>query len=86
LLDNCIAYAKTHRHLELAEQTIWEVFEAERPELVPYARRVDGFRVVPASVSKTCLVRLRQQQILSPCQRRRTPGRAQTTADRVVIR
>ena len=37
--------------------TIWEVFEAERPKLVPYAGRFDGFHAVPASVSKTCLVR-----------------------------
>jgi len=33
LLDKCIAYAKAHAHPELAEQTIWEVFEAERPQL-----------------------------------------------------
>src|SRR5476649_2769245 len=36
LLDKCIAYAKAHRHPELTEQTVWEVFEAERPKLVPY--------------------------------------------------
>jgi hypothetical protein len=40
-----------------ADKTIWEVFEAERPKLVPYAGRFDGFHAVPASVSKTCLVR-----------------------------
>ena len=38
-------------------QTIWEVFEAERPGLVPYVGPFDGFHAVPASVSKTCLVR-----------------------------
>jgi hypothetical protein len=57
LLDKCIAYAKANPHPELTEQTIWEVFEAERPKLVPYAGRFDGFHAVPASVSKTCLVR-----------------------------
>ena len=57
LLDKCIAYAKAHHHPELTEQTIWEVFEAERPKLVPYAGRFDGFHAVPAAVSKTCLVR-----------------------------
>jgi transposase len=55
LLDKCIGYAKAHRHPELTEQTIWEVFEAERPKLVPYAGRFDGFHAVLASVSKTCL-------------------------------
>jgi transposase len=34
LLDKCIAYAKVHHHPELTEQTIWDVFEAERPKLV----------------------------------------------------
>jgi hypothetical protein len=33
------------------------VLETERPKLVPYAGRFDGFHAVPAWVSKTCLVR-----------------------------
>src|ERR1700754_1792054 len=57
LLDQCVAYAKAHRHPERREQTIWQMFETERPSLVPYAGRFDGFHAVPASVSKTCLVR-----------------------------
>jgi hypothetical protein len=57
LLDQCVAYAKAHRHPELSDQTIWDVYEAERPQLVPYAGRFDGFHAVPASVPKTCLVR-----------------------------
>ena len=57
LLDRCIAYAKAHKHPELTDRTIWQVFEAERASLVPYPGRFDGFHAVPASVSKTCLVR-----------------------------
>jgi transposase len=57
LMDQCIAYAKAHRHPELRDRMIWEVFEAERPSFVPYAGGFDGFHAVPASVSKTCLVR-----------------------------
>jgi hypothetical protein len=57
LLDQCIAYAKAHRHPEFRDRTVWEAFEAERPSLVPYAGRFDGFHATPASVSKTCLVR-----------------------------
>ena len=57
LLDKCIAYAKAHRHPEQADQTIWQMFEAERSRLVPYAGPFDGFHSVPASVSKTCTVR-----------------------------
>ena len=57
LLDRCVAHARAHRHPELRDRTLWEVFEAERPSLVPYAGRFDGFHAVTASVSKTCLVR-----------------------------
>ncbi len=57
LLDQCVAYAKAHHHPELRDRTVWEMFEAERPSLVRYAGRFDGFHAVPASVSKTCLVR-----------------------------
>jgi transposase len=57
LLEQCVAYARAHRHPEIRERTIWDQFEAERPSLVAYAGRFDGFHGVPASVSKTCLVR-----------------------------
>ena len=57
LMDKCIAWAKAHGHPERPDQTIWEVFEEERPKLIPYRGRFDGFHALPASVSKTCLVR-----------------------------
>ena len=57
LLDKCIAYAKAHAHPERPDRTVWEVFEEERPKLVAYRGRFDGFHALPASVSKTCLVR-----------------------------
>ena len=57
LIDRCIAWARAHRHPEVCDKSIWEMFEAERPSLVPYAGPFDGFHAVPASVSKTCLVR-----------------------------
>ena len=57
LEDRCVAHAKANKHPDLKDQTIWEVFEAERGSLVPYVGRFDGFHSVPASVSKTCLVR-----------------------------
>jgi hypothetical protein len=48
LLDKCVAYAKAHRHPEESDKTIWEMFEAERPQLVPYVGPFDGFHSVPA--------------------------------------
>jgi len=48
LLDKCIAYAKAHKHPEQTDQTVWQMFEAERPHLVGYAGPFDGFHSVPA--------------------------------------
>ena len=86
LLDKCIAYAKAHRHPELTEQTIWEVFEAERPKLVPYAGRFDGFHAVPASVSKTCLVRFDNNKYSVTASAVGRPVEVHAYADRIVIR
>ena len=57
LLDRCVAYAKAHKHPELTDCTIWQAFEAERPQLVQITGPFDGFHATQASVSKTCLVR-----------------------------
>jgi hypothetical protein len=86
LLDQCIAYTKVHRHPELTEQTIWEVFEAERPKLVPYAGRFDGFHSVPASVSKTCLVRFDNNKYSVAASAVGRPVEVHAYADRIVIR
>jgi transposase len=86
LLDKCIAHAKVHRHPELTEQTIWEVFEAERPKLVRYTGRFDGFHSVPASVSKTCLVRFDNNKYSVAANAVGRPVEVHAYADRIVIR
>ena len=37
LVEQCVSYARAHPHPEVRDRTIWEQFEAERPNLVPYA-------------------------------------------------
>src|SRR5205085_8663016 len=86
LTDKCIAYAKAHRHPELTEQTVWEVVEAERPKLVPYAGRFDGFHAVPASASTTCLVRFDNNKYSVAASAVGRPVEVHAYADRVVIR
>ncbi len=86
LLDKCVAYAKAHHHPELTEQTVWEVFEAERPKLVPYAGRFDGFHAVPAAVSKTCLVRFDNNKYSVAANAVGRPVDVHAYADRIVIR
>lgn len=57
LEDRCVAWAKSNLHPELRDRTTWEVFEQERASLVPYVGPFNGLHALPASVSKTCLVR-----------------------------
>jgi transposase len=86
LLDKCIAYTKTHRHIDQPERTIWNVFEEERGKLIEYRGPFDGFHTVPASVSKTCTVRFdnNKYSVLSTAVGR--PVEIQAYANRIVIR
>ena len=86
LTDKCVAYAKAHPHPERPEQTVWEVFEEERPNLVPYRGRFDGFHALPASVSKTCLVRFDNNKYSVNASAVGRPVEIHAYADRIVIR
>jgi transposase len=86
LLDKCVAYAKAHKHPEFKDKTIWQVFEDERPKLVPVSSRFDGFHMAQASVSKTCLVRFDNNRYSVPSRAVGRPVEVQAYADRIVIR
>jgi transposase len=86
LLDKSIAHARAHPHPEAPERTIWEVFEEERPNLVPYRGCFDGFHTLPASVSKTCLVRFDNNKYSVNASAVGRPVEVHAYADRVVIR
>jgi hypothetical protein len=86
LFDRCIAYAKAHKHPELPDRTIWQAFEAERPQLVPISGPFDGFHAVQASVSKTCLVRFDNNKYSVGSRAVGRPVEIQAYAERVVIR
>lgn len=86
LLDKCVAYAKAHKHPEIADKTIFEVFEEERPKLIPIRSRFDGFHATQASVSKTCLVRFDNNKYSVRASAVGRPVELQAYADRIVIR
>src|ERR1700759_2515244 len=85
LVDKCVAYAKAHAHPERPDRTIWEVFEEERPKLVAYRGRFDGFHALPAAVSKTCLVRFDHNKYSVNASAVGRPVDIHAYADRVVI-
>jgi hypothetical protein len=86
LMDQVLRYAKAHRHPEQRDRTIWEMFEAERPSLVPYAGRFDGFHSLPASVSKTCLVRFDNNKYSVIASAVGRPVEIRAYADRIELR
>lgn len=86
LADRCVAWAKAHPHPEERGRTIWEMFEAERGSLVPYAGPFDGFHAVPASVSKTCLVRFDANTYSVCASAVGRPIEVRAYADRIEIR
>ena len=86
LTDKCVAYAKVHPHPERPDQTVWDVFEEERPNLVPYRGRFDGFHALPASVSKTCLVRFDNNKYSVNASAVGRPVDIHVYADRIVVR
>jgi hypothetical protein len=86
LIDKCIAWAKANPHPEMTDRTVWEVFEAERPQFVPYAGRFDGFHSVPAAVSKTCLVRFDNNKYSVMASAVGRPVEIRAYAERIEIR
>ena len=48
LIGQCVPDAKVHRHPEIADKTIWDVFEEERQKLVPYRGRLKAVRTIDA--------------------------------------
>ena len=86
LIDKCLAWAKAHAHPEQPERTIWEMFEDERPKLIAYRGRFDGFHATPTSVSKTCLVRFDNNRYSVNASAVGRPVDIQAYADRLVIR
>jgi hypothetical protein len=86
LMDKCIAYAKAHPHPERPDRTVWEAFEEERPRLIAYRGRFDGFHALAASVSKTCLVRFDNNKYSVNAGAVGRPVEVHAYADRIVIR
>jgi transposase len=86
LVDKCVAFAKAHAHPEESGKTIWEMFEDERPRLVPHRGRFDGFHALPASVSKTCLVRFDNNRYSVNAGAVGRPVDIHAYADRIVVR
>ena len=86
LETRCLAMARESGHPEMREQTIWDIFEAERPLLLACPGPFDGFHERTVSVQKNCLVQFDRNRYSVEA---RAVGRAvqlHAYAERVVIR
>jgi transposase len=86
LIDACLAYARKQAHPEFKDRMIFEVFEAERPCLISYRGPFDSYRWTSASVSKTCLVRVDNNQYSVQALAVGRPVDVYIYADRIVLR
>lgn len=86
LIDRTMAYAKVHKHPQIADRTIWQVFEDERSKLVPVRNRFDGFHATTVSVSRTCLVRFDNNKYSVKAHAVGHPVEVCAYADKVVIK
>jgi hypothetical protein len=62
------------------------MFETERASLIPYAGPFDGFHAIPATVSKTCLVRFDTNKYSVSASAVGRPVEIRAYADRVELR
>jgi transposase len=86
LLDRCVAFAKVQAHPEQKERSVFEVFEDERPALIPYPGSFDGFHATTVAVSKTCLVRFDNNRYSVMAHAVGRPVDVHAYADRIVIK
>lgn len=86
LLDRCVAFAKVQAHPEQKERSVFEVFEDERPALIPYPGSFDGFHATTVAVSKTCLARFDNNKYSVMAHAVGRPVDVHAYADRIVIK
>ena len=85
LLERTVGWAKTHKHPEFTDKTIWEVFEAERGILIPAPKEFDGYRLKQCRVSSICLVHVDSNRYSAPCDAAGKPVQVKVYADRIKV-
>jgi transposase len=86
LEERIVSHAKSTRHPEFKERTIWEVFQEEKAALVPHQGAFKGFHEKTAAVSKTCLVSFDRNRYSVSATAVGRPVQVQAYASKLVIR
>jgi hypothetical protein len=85
LRERCLQWAKSHPHPEIKDQSVWQVFEAEKSHLIPLAARFDGYAERPARVSPGSLVSFDRNRYSVDCHCVGRTVQLRVYAERIVI-
>jgi transposase len=85
LAQYCISWAKAHRHPELRDQTVWQVFEKEQPYLLALPPHFDGYAERPARVSPSSLVSFDHNRYSVDCKQAGKTVQLRVYASRIVV-
>ena len=85
LEQGCVDWAKKTRHPEKKEETVWSVYEEEKQRLVPYQSAFNGYKLVPTSVSSTCMVEVNTNSYSVDCHYVRKAVEVRVYAKRVTV-
>lgn len=81
----CLKWAKTARHAHVKTQTIWEMYQAEKPHLAAYRCPFETAKLQPAVVSATCLVAYETNRYSVDCEYVHEASLIKVYADKLVI-
>ena len=82
----CERRARSDRHPEHRDRTVWEVYEAERAALTPFVGPFDGFHAGEVTASATCLVSFDRNKYSVMARAARRAVQIRAYADRIVVR
>jgi len=85
LMECCISWAKTHRHPEIKEKTVWQVFKEEQPYLSKLPPAFDGYAERPARVSPSSLVSFDHNRYSVDCRKTGKTVQMRVYATRILV-
>ncbi len=85
LRERCLQWAKTHPHPDFKDQSVWQVYEAEKPHLIPLPPPFDGYAERPARVTPSSLVSFDRNRYSVDCRHVGSPVQLRVYAERIVV-
>lgn len=85
LEQDCLAWAKKSKHPERKDVTVWEVYQQEKPALLPLQDVFNGYKLIPTTVSPTSLIHYDTNAYSVDCQYVRKAVEVRAYAKRVLV-